>query len=78
MSQPSDLEATFASRVVRAADPDYDTREGPYLNLIGDEGGDRVREAFGPEKYARLQKPKDEYDPDNLFGLNQNIPPSGG
>ena len=50
-------------------------RGGAYLNFIGEEGGDRVREAFGAEKYARLQALKETYDPTNLFRLNQNIPP---
>jgi FAD/FMN-containing dehydrogenase len=48
-----------------------------YLNFIGDEGEDRVRAAFGPQVYARLQALKDRYDPHNLFRLNQNIKPSG-
>jgi FAD/FMN-containing dehydrogenase len=47
-----------------------------YLNFIGDEGGDRVQAAFGPERYAKLQAIKRTWDPDNLFRLNQNIPPS--
>jgi FAD/FMN-containing dehydrogenase len=50
---------------------------GAYLNFLGDEGAERVRAAFGPEKYARLVALKDRYDPDNLFCLNQNIAPSG-
>jgi hypothetical protein len=48
-----------------------------YLNFIGDEGRGRVEAAFGPEKFARLQALKDEWDPTNLFHHNQNIPPSG-
>lgn len=47
-----------------------------YLNFIGDEGAGRVQAAFGPEKYARLQALKDEWDPTNVFRHNQNIPPS--
>jgi len=50
---------------------------GVYLTYIGDEGEERVREAYGPEKYARLVALKDRYDPTNLFHLNQNIRPSG-
>lgn len=48
-----------------------------YLNFIGDEGYDRVRAGFGPEKYARLQALKDVWDPENRFRYNQNIPPTG-
>ena len=50
---------------------------GVYLTYIGDEGEERVRDAYGPEKYARLVALKDRYDPTNLFHLNQNIRPSG-
>jgi FAD/FMN-containing dehydrogenase len=46
-----------------------------YLNFLADEGPDRVREAYGAATYARLVDLKRAYDPDNLFHLNQNIPP---
>ncbi|HEY6671113.1 MAG TPA: FAD-binding oxidoreductase [Solirubrobacterales bacterium] len=46
-----------------------------YVNFLMDEGQDRVREAYGPEKYERLRALKRQYDPENLFRLNQNIPP---
>jgi FAD/FMN-containing dehydrogenase len=48
---------------------------GAYLNMIMDEGQDRVRAAYG-ENYDRLAKIKAKYDPDNLFHVNQNIRPS--
>jgi FAD/FMN-containing dehydrogenase len=47
-----------------------------YLNMLGDEGVDRVESAYGPEKFAKLQALKDKWDPANLFRHNQNIPPS--
>lgn len=46
-----------------------------YVNFLMDEGEDRIREAYGPEKYDRLETLKRRYDPTNLFRLNQNIAP---
>jgi hypothetical protein len=46
-----------------------------YVNFLMDEGQERVRQAYGPAKYDRLQALKRRYDPDNFFRLNQNIPP---
>ena len=39
-------------------------------------GPDRVRQAYGAEKYDRLVELKRNYDPTNFFRLNQNIPPT--
>jgi hypothetical protein len=46
-----------------------------YTNFLMDEGEERVREAYGADKYERLKALKQKYDPDNFFRLNQNIPP---
>ena len=40
-----------------------------------DEGEERVREAYGPDKYDRLKALKRHWDPANIFRLNQNISP---
>ena len=47
-----------------------------YVNFLGDEGEERVRTAYGDEKYERLKTLKRKYDPDNFFRINQNISPS--
>jgi FAD/FMN-containing dehydrogenase len=48
---------------------------GGYVNMIMDEGADRVRAIYGPN-YDRLAEVKAKYDPDNLFHVNQNIKPT--
>ncbi len=49
---------------------------GGYANYMqADEPLDRVRAAFGPDSFARLQSLKSRYDPDNVLHRNQNIPP---
>ncbi len=47
-----------------------------YVNFLGDEGTDRIRAAYGGQTYDRLARLKREYDPQNLFRLNQNVPPA--
>ena len=49
--------------------------KGVYVNNLGEEGEDRVREAYGAH-YERLVALKDKYDPTNLFRLNQNVRPT--
>jgi berberine-like enzyme len=49
---------------------------GTYVNFLSSEGDDRVRAAYG-SSYDRLVALKDEYDPANMFSLNQNVKPSG-
>ena len=46
---------------------------GAYVNFIGDEGAERIGDAYPPATLARLKEAKRMYDPDNLFRFNQNI-----
>jgi FAD/FMN-containing dehydrogenase len=46
-----------------------------YLNYMGEEGEDRVKQAYG-KKYEKLAILKSKYDPANLFRMNQNITPA--
>ena len=48
---------------------------GTYVNFLSDEGSERVQDAYPPAVWSRLVEVKRRYDPDNLFRLNQNIPP---
>ncbi len=47
-----------------------------YVNFVGDEGEFRVHAAYPGATWDRLAEIKRRYDPDNLFRLNQNIPPA--
>jgi FAD/FMN-containing dehydrogenase len=47
-----------------------------YVNFLMDEGEERIREAYGAKKYDRLAKLKAQYDPENMFRMNQNIKPA--
>ena len=47
-----------------------------YVNFLGTEGHDRIRAAYPDMTWNRLRAVKRQYDPENLFRLNQNIPPA--
>jgi len=48
---------------------------GGYVNMMMEEGEDRVRASYGAN-YERLAQVKATYDPGNLFHVNQNIKPA--
>jgi FAD/FMN-containing dehydrogenase len=49
---------------------------GAYVNYLGhDELSDRLRAAFGAEKFDRLVRLKRTFDPENVLRFNQNIAP---
>jgi hypothetical protein len=50
---------------------------GVYVNFISDEGENRVKEAYTSDVWDRLVKVKTNWDPQNLFRVNQNIKPNG-
>jgi FAD/FMN-containing dehydrogenase len=52
------------------------SEDGVYVNFLTEEGEARVREAYPGTTWDRLAAIKAQYDPTNLFRLNQNIPPA--
>ena len=44
--------------------------------MMMEEGEDRVKAAYR-DNYERLAQIKSNYDPQNLFHVNQNIKPAG-
>jgi FAD/FMN-containing dehydrogenase len=58
---------------VDAMDPFAAT--GHYVNDIVETGEEMARSVYGSAKYDRLVALKREWDPDNVFRLNQNIQP---
>ncbi|GGC02288.1 FAD-binding oxidoreductase [Cellulomonas carbonis] len=49
---------------------------GVYVNFLGEEGPDRVRDAYPGATWDRIAQVKATYDPENLFRRNQNVPPA--
>ena len=76
MFQQSDEARAHESWVDGLATALGDTGEA-YVNFIGDEGRERVRQAYPGQTWERLREVKRRYDPTNVFRLNQNIPPDG-
>ncbi|HYJ66669.1 MAG TPA: FAD-binding oxidoreductase [Nocardioidaceae bacterium] len=50
---------------------------GAYVNFLADQGPEAIRTAYPGATWDRLRRVKADYDPDNLFRLNQNVPPAG-
>jgi FAD/FMN-containing dehydrogenase len=46
-----------------------------YMNYAADDEADRIAAFHGPN-LDRLRDIKRRYDPDNVFRVNQNIPPA--
>ena len=49
---------------------------GSYVNLADTMDEKALQLTYGPEKFAKLQKLKAKYDPNNVFHFNQNIRPA--
>ena len=54
----------------------YASDGSAYLNFEADADDSRVRASYGDAKYRRLAVLKAEWDPDNVFRHNPNIPPA--
>jgi FAD/FMN-containing dehydrogenase len=49
---------------------------GAYVNLTDHQDESALRVTYGTAKYAKMQRIKAKYDPENVFRLNQNITPA--
>ena len=67
----ADAHIEWARAVIEAAEAASTGRA--YVNFLGD--ADAARSSYGEETYGRLVALKNEYDPTNVFRLNQNIDP---
>jgi FAD/FMN-containing dehydrogenase len=52
--------------------------DAAYVNFVANEGEARTRAAYPGATWDRLTEIKARYDSDNLFHLNQNVPPAAG
>ena len=65
-------EAWVASLATRLSDG----TSAAYAGFLGDTGDEGARRAYPPATLKRLAEVKRHYDPDNLFRLNVNVPPT--
>lgn len=71
-----DAEQIVWARESAAAIEPWSFGGGGYVNYMqADEPIERVRAAFGTETFDRLQRLKQQYDPNNILHRNQNVPP---
>jgi len=63
------------SRVLSTWEALQPQSRGVYVNFLGEEGTSRIREAYPGSTYERLVAVKRQYDPTNVFAINQNIHP---
>ncbi len=71
----AESEAAWAGSLGQALRPWTTGKSLPNF-ISADDGHARLRASYGEDKFERLIALKDEYDPDNVFALNQNIPPT--
>jgi hypothetical protein len=71
----SNAHIAWTREFLEAMEPFF-TTPGISLNFTSDQNEDKVKAFFGPAKYERLVALKNQYDPKNLFRLNQNIKPT--
>jgi FAD/FMN-containing dehydrogenase len=80
IAQTDDPEVLAADRewarsVHRAMTP-FAPSDRAYINFVGEVDPAGVRSAYGEDKYRRLAALKAEWDPENVFRHNANIPPA--
>lgn len=67
-----DARKAWATDFARALQPNDDSA---YVGFLADDGPARIRGAYPGATWDRLAQIKAQYDPSNLFRLNQNITP---
>jgi FAD/FMN-containing dehydrogenase len=71
----NDANISWVRDYYRAIHP-HNGYEGGYTNFMADDDQPRAEDNYGAN-YRRLSEIKARWDPDNVFHLNQNIPPGG-
>ena len=79
MYGPTEDETVFfngwADAAIAAMLEGGNSETGAYVNFLGLEGNAGLEAAYPAATWNRLRHIKGKYDPENLFRMNQNIPP---
>jgi FAD/FMN-containing dehydrogenase len=70
---PRDRYEQWATEALAAIQPGD---HGAYVNFLANEGAAGLSAAYPAATWEKLRRVKRMYDPENLFRLNQNIPPA--
>ena len=73
---PDDDERQIATAREYSAGLQPWTLGGGYLNYASELAGETLETEFGADHFSRLRAVKRQYDPENTFRFNHNIPPS--
>jgi FAD/FMN-containing dehydrogenase len=76
MYQRPDERPKHAAWVDGLSDELLQDDQGAYVGFLAAEGEERVRAGYPGPTWERLREIKRRYDPENVFRLNQNIPPA--
>lgn len=74
---PGDTPPAEVTAQMKSWEPLAALGQGSYMNFLHTATAEDVASIYPPQTLQRLSRLKQQYDPENIFSSNYNIPPSG-